>query len=297
MSNTSGSQAHRRLEPLRRFAQSKSAVVGATGLLILIVVAVFAPLIAPFDPNAQSGGSLLGPSGGHLLGTDQLGRDILSRMIHGARASLIAAAGAVVVGAGIGVPLGLLAGYLGRWVDAIAMRFVDLLLAVPGILLALVMIVALGSGRLNLVLAIGIGAVPEFARLTRVATLEIRDRDFVLAARGMGASTPDTLVRTVLPNVLGPIVIQVVVTASMAVVVEAGLAFLGLGTPPPAPSWGGMLQDARSYLYQSPSYGLFPGLCLVATVFCLDRIGRGLRLAVSGAGRQAAANVTTGGAV
>jgi peptide/nickel transport system permease protein len=286
----------RRLAPLRRFARSRSGVVGAVGLLILVVLAVFAPLVAPFDPTAQDGESLLGPSGTHLLGTDQLGRDILSRLIYGARASLIAAVGAAAVGAGIGVPLGLLAGYLGRWVDAIAMRLVDLLLAVPGILLALVMIVVLGPGRLNLVLAIGIGAVPEFARLTRVATLAIRDRDFVLAARGMGASTADTMVRTVLPNVLGPIVIQLVVTASMAVVVEAGLTFLGLGTPPPAPSWGGMLQDARSYLYQSPSYGLFPGLCLVVTVFCLDRIGHGLRHAVSGTA-QHATRVPTGGAV
>jgi peptide/nickel transport system permease protein len=286
-----------RLAPLRRFTRSRSAVVGAVGLLVLAALALFAPLVAPFDPAVQDGDPLLGPSGAYLLGTDQLGRDILSRLIYGARASLIAAAGAAAVGAGIGVPLGLLAGYLGRWVDAVAMRLVDLLLAVPGILLALVIIVVLGPGRLNLILAIGVGAVPEFARLTRVATLGIRDRDFVLAARGMGASTPDTMVRTVLPNVLGPIVIQLVVTASTAVVVEAGLTFLGLGTPPPAPSWGGMLQDARSYLYQSPSYGLFPGLCLVATVFCLDRIGRGLQLAVSGGGPHVATRVTTGGAV
>lgn len=294
---TSAPARRRRLAALHRFARSRSAVVGAVGLLLLVAVALLAPLVAPYGPAAQDGEPLLGPSGAHLLGTDQLGRDILSRLIYGARASLIAAAGAAAVGAGIGVPLGLLAGYLGRWVDAVAMRLVDLLLAVPGILLALVMIVVLGPGRFNLILAIGIGAVPEFARLTRVATLSIRDRDFVLAARGMGASTPDTMLRTVLPNVLGPIVIQVVVTASMAVVVEAGLAFLGLGTPPPAPSWGGMLQDARSYLYQSPSYGLFPGLCLVLTVFCLDRIGRGLQLAVSGGSQHLGTRVTSGGAV
>jgi peptide/nickel transport system permease protein len=298
MSTASNALAsRRRLAPLRQFTRSRSAVAGAVGLLVLVALAVFAPLVAPFDPTAQDGEPLLGPSGAYLLGTDQLGRDILSRLIYGARASLVAAGGAAAVGAAIGVPLGLVAGYLGRWVDAVAMRLVDLLLAVPGILLALVIIVVLGPGRLNLILAIGIGAVPEFARLTRVATLGIRDRDFVLAARGMGASTPDTMVRTVLPNVLGPIVIQLVITASMAVVVEAGLTFLGLGTPPPAPSWGGMLQDARSYLYQSPSYGLFPGLCLVVTVFCLDRIGRGLQLAVTGSGPHAETRVVTGGAV
>jgi peptide/nickel transport system permease protein len=265
-------------------------------LAVLAALAVLAPLVAPFDPAAQDGDPLLGPSGAHLLGTDQLGRDIVSRLIYGARASLVVAAGAAAVGAGIGVPLGLVAGYLGRWADAIAMRLVDLLLAVPGILLALVIIVVLGPGRINLILAIGIGAVPEFARLTRVSTLEVRERDFVLAARGMGAGTVDTMARTVLPNVLGPIFVQVVITSAAAVVAEAGLSFLGLGTPPPAPSWGGMLQEARGYLYQSPTYGLFPGLCLAATVFCLDRIGRGLQLAVGG-GRPVASRVTGRGAV
>ncbi|MDP4504140.1 ABC transporter permease [Nonomuraea turcica] len=287
----------RRLAAARRFARSRSAVVSAVGLATLAVMALLAPIVAPFDPAAQSGEPLLGPSGTYLLGTDQLGRDIVSRMIHGARGSLLVAAGAAAVGAGIGVPLGLVAGYLGRWADAVAMRVVDLLLAVPGILLALVIIAVLGPGRLNLILAIGIGPIPEFARLTRVATLEVRERDFVLAARGMGASTPDTMARTVLPNVLGPVMVQFVITASMAVVIEAGLSFLGLGTPPPAPSWGGMLQDARSYLYQSPTYGLFPGICLAATVFFLERIGRGLQLAVGGGGACAAARGIGRGAV
>ncbi len=286
-----------RFAAARRFARSRSAVVGAVGLAAIAVLALLAPIVAPYDPLAQGGEPLLGPSGTHPLGTDQLGRDIVSRIIHGARSSLIVAAGASVVGAGVGVPLGLVAGYLGRWADAVAMRVVDLLLAVPGILLALVIIAVLGPGRLNLILAIGIGAIPEFARLTRVATLELRERDFVLAARGMGASTPDTMLRTVLPNVLGPILVQFVITASMAIVIEAGLSFLGLGTPPPAPSWGGMLQDARSYLYQSPTYGLFPGLCLAATVFFLERIGRGLQLAVGGGSRGPAARGLGGGVV
>jgi peptide/nickel transport system permease protein len=268
-----------RFAAVRRFAGSPSAVVGAAGLLLLVAVAVFAPAVAPFDPNEQGAQNLLGPSGTHLLGTDELGRDIASRVIHGARTSLLVGAGAAAFGAVVGVPLGLVAGYLGRWVDAAAMRLVDLLLAMPGILLALVIIAVLGPGRLNLILAIGIGSVPEFARLTRAATLTIRERDFVRASRGMGAPVADTMFRTVLPNVLGPIVVQLVITASLAVVVEAGLSLLGLGTPPPAPSWGGMLQEARSYLHQSPWYGVFPGLCLALTVFFLDRVGRGLQLA------------------
>jgi peptide/nickel transport system permease protein len=269
-----------RFAVVHRFARSRSAVVGIGGLILLAAVAILAPVVAPYNPNAQAAQNLLGPSAAHLLGTDELGRDIASRLIHGTRVSLVVAFGAAALGAVVGVPLGLVAGYLGRWVDAVAMRLIDLLLAMPGILLALVMITVLGPGRVNLILAIGIGAVPEFARLTRAATLGIRERDFVVAARGMGASTPDTMFRTVLPNVLGPIVVQLVITASLAVVIEAGLSFLGLGTPPPAPSWGGMLQDARSYVYQSPSYGFFPGFCLAFTVFCLDRVGRGLQLAV-----------------
>jgi peptide/nickel transport system permease protein len=273
----------RRLAAVRRFARSRSALAGAAGLGLLVLMAVFAPWVAPFDPNEQSPEALLGPSGSHLLGTDELGRDIASRVIYGARASLLVGFGAAALGALVGVPLGLVAGYLGRWADAVAMRLIDLLLAVPGILLALVIIALLGPGRLNLILAIGIGSVPEFGRLTRAATLTIREQDFVVASRGMGASTPDTMFRTVLPNILGPILVQLVVTASLAVVVEAGLSLLGLGTAPPAPSWGAMLQEARSYLYQSPWYGVFPGLCLAFTVFCLDRVGRGLQLAVGAA--------------
>ena len=269
----------RRYPALRRYARSRSAVVGACGLLILILLALFAPWLAP-HPNQQGAENLLGPSTAHLLGTDELGRDIAARVIHGTRVSLLVGFGAAAVGAAFGVPLGLVAGYLGRWVDAAAMRLADLLLAVPSILLALVIIVVLGPGQLNLIMAIGVGAVPVFGRLTRAATLSIRERDFVVASRGMGAATPDTMFRTVLPNVLGPILIQLVVTASLAVVVESGLSLLGLGTPPPAPSWGGMLQEARSYLHQSPWFGVFPGLCLAFTVFCLDRVGSGLQLAV-----------------
>ncbi|MGH8793172.1 MAG: ABC transporter permease [Stackebrandtia sp.] len=270
----------RRLASARRFARSRSALVGASGLFLLIVLAVFAPLVAPYSPSAQDATNLLGPSGAHPLGIDELGRDVASRVIFGARASLVVGFGAALLGALVGVPLGLLAGYLGRWTDAVTMRFFDLLLAVPGILLALVLIALLGPGRMNLILAIGVGAAPEFGRLTRAATLSIRDRDFVVASRGMGAPAPDTMFRTVLPNVLAPVLVQLVVTASLAIVIEAGLSLLGLGTPPPDPSWGAMLQAARSYLYQSPWYGVFPGLCLAFTVFCLDRVGRGLQLAV-----------------
>lgn len=276
------------LRGVRNYLRLRSAVVGGVGLVFIIVIAILAPLLAPHDPTAQGGDALQGPSAAHWLGTDDLGRDITSRVMFGARTSLLVSFGSALFGAVIGLPVGLVAGYLGRWVDAVSMRVIDLLLAIPAVLLALVIIAVLGPGRLNLVLAIGIAAVPEFARLTRASTLSVRERDFVVASRGMGAPTADTMFRTVLPNVLAPITVQLVITASLAVVIEAGLSLLGLGVPPPAPSWGGMLQEARGYLHQSPTFGVFPGLCLAFTVFCLDRVGRGLRAAVGGPDRGGA---------
>lgn len=276
-----------------RYLRVRSAVVGGIGLMLIILVAVAAPLLAPYNPTAQGGQPLVGPSAHHWLGTDELGRDLGSRLIFGTRSSLLVGFGSALFGAVLGVPIGLIAGYLGRWVDATAMRVIDLLLAIPAVLMALVIIAVLGPGRLNLVLAIGVAAVPEFARLTRASTLSVRERDFVMASRGMGAPTIDTMFRTVLPNVLAPITVQWVIAASLAIVVEAGLSVLGLGVPPPAPSWGGMLQEARSYLYQSPTFGVFPGLCLAVTVFCLDRVGHGLRAAAGVTQRTGATAAAT----
>lgn len=285
--------ARRPSSGVRRYLGVRSAVVGGIGLVLIILIAIFAPLVAPYDPTAPGADSLIGPSAQHWMGTDELGRDIGSRVILGARASLLIGFGSALFGAVIGVPLGLVAGYLGRWIDAVAMRLVDLLLAIPAVLMALVIIAVLGPSLLNLVLAIGIAAVPEFSRLTRASTLTVRERDFVTASRGMGAPIADTMFRTVLPNVLAPITVQWVITASLAIVVEAGLSLLGLGVPPPAPSWGGMLQEARAYLTQSPTFGIFPGLSLAITVFCLDRVGAGLRAAAGVAQRTGSTTAST----
>lgn len=267
--------------PMGRFRQQPSAVIASAILAFMVLAAIGAPLISPHDPLATSADSLAGPSLEYLFGTDELGRDILSRLIYGARASFVVVFGAPLVAFAIGVPLGLLGGYFGGFLDSIIMRVVDLLLAVPGILLALLIVTLLGPSWINLILAIGIGSVPEFARLARAATLELRKLDFVAAAQSMGASSFDILLRTILPNALGVLLVQVVITASTAVLLEAGLSFLGLGTQPPTPSWGGMLQTARSYLYFSTWYSIMPGLALVTTVLCLDRIGRGLQVAFS----------------
>lgn len=266
-----------------RFRSQRGAMAGAIVLLIIALAALLASWIMPYGPVQQSTVQLAGPGGAHWLGTDELGRDQLTRLVFGARESLIVAFGSAVVGLVIGVPIGLVAGYLGRLWDAIPMRVMDFILALPYLMVALVVVAILGSSNFYLVLAIGFAAVPGFARLTRASALALRDQDFVVASRAMGASKGDTMVRTVLPNVLAPIIVQFIVTASVAVVVAAALSFISLGPPPPAPSWGGMLQAAEKYLYQDPWYGIFPGLALAIMVACLDRIGHGLQRAI-GAG-------------
>jgi len=267
----------------RRFRSERGAVIGAAVLVLIALAAIFAPWIMPDGPLQQSSAQLAGPSGAHWLGTDELGRDQLTRLVFGARESLIVAFGSAIVGLVIGVPIGLLAGYRGRLWDAIPMRVMDFILALPYLMVALVVVAILGSSNFYLVLAIGIAAVPGFARLTRASALALRDADFVVATRAMGASKSDTMVRTVLPNTLAPIIVQFIVTASVAVVVAAALSFISLGPPPPAPSWGGMLQAAEKYLYQDPWYGIFPGVALAIMVACFDRIGHGLQRAIGAA--------------
>jgi peptide/nickel transport system permease protein len=258
-------------------------VAGLAVLIVIALAAIFAPWITPYNPLQLGPDRLAGPTAAHWLGTDELGRDQLTRLVFGARESLIVSFGSALVGLVIGVPIGLLAGYLGRAWDVVPMRIMDFILALPYLLVALVVVTILGSGNFYLVLAIGIAAVPGFARLTRASALALRDADFVVATRAMGAGRGDTMVRTVLPNTLAPIIVQFVVTASVAVVVAAALSFISLGPPPPAPTWGGMLQTAEKYLYTDPWYGIFPGLALAIMVACFDRIGHGLQRAI-GAG-------------
>lgn len=262
---------------LARFLASSSGRLGLAIVGGLFLVAIFAPLIAPFDPFEQSRDTLAWPSWAHPFGTDELGRDILSRVIHATGNALLVAMGSAALAAFVGVAIGLVAGYLGRWVDMLLMRFVDVLLAAPSILLAMVIITLIGPSTVNLLIAISLSSIPTFARLARASSLSLREQEYVIAAKALGASDGDVMVRTVLPNLIGPLTVEMVVSASHAIVVAAGLGFLGLGTPPPAPAWGAMIQTAQAFLYYSPLYGVFPGLAVVVAIIGFSALGKGLQ--------------------
>jgi peptide/nickel transport system permease protein len=253
--------------------------LGLTGVLVL--VAVFAPWIAPYRPDEiHPIDSLTPPSARYLLGTDDLGRDILSRIVFGARVSLMVGAIAIGIAALAGVPLGLLAGYVGGRTDGLLMRFMDALLAFPAILLAIALMAVLGPTLHNAMIAIGIIYVPAFARITRANVLSLREKEFVEAARALGAGSLYVAALVILPNCLSPLIVQGSLGVANAILVEAALSFLGLGVQPPDPSWGSMLSFGRSLLSQAPWYATFPGLAIFVTVLSLNFLGDGLREAL-----------------
>jgi len=260
------------------FRRSPALVIGATIVLVLSVLALLAPVIAPYDPFAlDPSRRFLPPSAEHWFGTDQLGRDIWTRSLFGARVSLSTALSATALALVVGVPLGLISGYFGKWPDALIMRYVDVQIAIPGILLAMMIILLAGRGFIGLVVAIGIGSVPNFARIVRASTLSIQEEEYVAAVKALGAGHLYTMMRTILPNAMGPIIVQVVITAAVAVLLEASLSFLGLGTVPPTPSWGDMLQQGKGFMHQAPWYSIMPGVLLTITVLSLDLMGRGMQ--------------------
>jgi len=265
---------------LARVVARKGALFGVVFLGLLVLVAVFADLL-PIDPLAQDvASSLEGPSAAHWFGTDELGRDIMARVIYGARTSLLTAAGAVAIAGIIGVPIGLVAGFFGGWRDAVLMRAIDVLLALPAILFAMALIAVLGRSQTAALTAVGITGIPSFARVTRAQVLSLKKRDFVVAVEAFGASSGYSMFRTVLPNSWSPILVQIVVLSSVAILLEAALAFLGVGIPPPTPSWGEMLRTGKSYLYEAPYYAVLPGLVLTLTILSFDSLGRALSAAL-----------------
>lgn len=274
----------------RRTALARGAVPGARrrvnlpllvgGSLVVLVaaLALFAPLLAPHDPTAIDPGIRLQPPGpGHPLGTDRLGRDVLSRILYGGRVAVTVGSIAVLVGAGTGITLGLISGYRAGRVDAILMRAMDGLMAFPALLLAILVVAALGPGHAQVMVAIGVVLIPVFARLARAQTLAARAQEYVLAARALGAGEVRIVLGHILPNIAGPLLIQSTVAFSGAVLAEASLSYLGLGTQPPTPSWGGMLQEARDVLFVGPWMAIWPGVAIAAAVLGWNLLGDGLR--------------------
>ena len=272
----------RELSPGRRamlrLVRRRGAMLGLAIVLFFIVIAVFAPLIAPYDPVQTSWTAVRkAPSAAYWFGTDELGRDVLSRVIWGSRASLMAGLVSVCISMALGVPIGLLAGYMGGWVDGLISRFTDAMLAVPFLILAIALAAFLGPSLTNAMVAIGVSAMPVFIRLTRAQVLSVKVEDYVEAARAVGNPHWRIALRHILPNTLPPLIVQATLTIATAIIAEASLSFLGLGQQPPAPSWGSMLNTAKDYIDNAPWMAIWPGLSIFLLVLSFNLLGDGLR--------------------
>jgi peptide/nickel transport system permease protein len=270
----------------QRLLRNPGAVAGIVLILLFVLVAVFAPLLAPYDPTAQDlsiirPGVYPGPSAEHWLGVDQLGRDIMSRIIYGARSSLLIGVVSVGFGAAIGLTLGALAGAFGGWSDTLTMRGMDMMLAIPGLLLAIGVAAAIGRSQLSVMIAIGVVNIPLFARLLRGSMLSQRGSDYVLAARALGVKRGRIVVGHVIPNSIAPVIVAATLALATAIIDAAGLAYLGLGSDDPgAPEWGRMLAETQSYLQNAPHAAIFPGLAIVISCLGFYLLGEGLREAI-----------------
>ncbi|HUH92479.1 MAG TPA: ABC transporter permease [Casimicrobiaceae bacterium] len=272
----------RRVSPgrraLKRLARRRGAMVGLGVVVFFIAVALLAPVLAPYDPIATSWSAVRkAPSATHWLGTDEIGRDVLSRVIFGSRASLLAGVVSVSIALAFGVPIGLAAGYLGGWIDALISRMTDAMLACPFLILAIALAAFLGPSLTNAMIAIGISATPIFIRLTRASVLQVKVEDYVEAARAVGNSPLRIALRHILPNVVPPLIVQATLAVAAAIIAEAALSFLGLGQQPPAPSWGSMLNTAKNYIDNAPWMAVWPGLSIFVIVLSFNLLGDGLR--------------------
>ncbi|MBA89795.1 MAG: dipeptide ABC transporter permease DppC [Phyllobacteriaceae bacterium] len=266
------------------FSQNKGAVIGLYVFAIIAIIAIFAPVFAPHSPSLQNREALLMPpfwqDGGqltYLLGTDAGGRDVLSRLIYGARYSLFIGLVVVTLSVSVGVLIGLIAGFFRGWIDTAIMRVMDVILAFPSLLLALVLVAILGPGLMNAMIAIALILQPHFVRLTRAAVLSEREREYVVSARVAGASRLRLMFVTILPNCLAPLIVQATLSFSSAILDAAALGFLGMGAQPPTPEWGTMLADAREFILRAWWVVTFPGLAILVTVLAINLMGDGLR--------------------
>jgi peptide/nickel transport system permease protein len=262
----------------RRLLKRKGAVVGLIIIAAFVVMAVLAPLLAPYDPIQQSWSTIRKPpSQLHWFGTDESGRDLLSRVIFGTRASLLAGVVSISIALGLGVPVGLLAGYGGRWTDALISRITDAMLACPFLILAIALAAFLGPSLQNAMIAIGVTATPIFVRLTRGQVLAVKVEDYVEAARAVGNPPTRIALKHILPNILPALIVQATISVATAIIAEASLSFLGLGQQPPAPSWGSMLNTAQRFLTNAPWMAIWPGLAIFLIVLSFNMVGDGLR--------------------
>jgi ABC-type dipeptide/oligopeptide/nickel transport system permease subunit len=269
---------HRARRWWRRFARNRGAVFGLAVFLAIVFMALFAPMLAPYDPLAQGvGPANQGPTWAHWAGTDSFGRDMLSRIIYGARIALAVGIVSVVIALVIGVALGLAAGYYGGWADVVIMRVMDGLFAFPIIILAIAMMAVMGFGVKNVIIAVAVGFIAPFARVTRADVLAVKEEPYIEAARLGGVSSLAIIARHVLPNVTAPIIVQAALRVSGAIITEAGLSFLGLGPPPPTPVWGSMIAEGRNFIVMAPHISTIPGVALMVTIVGLNLLGDGLR--------------------
>jgi len=263
---------------LRRLLRQRMAPVAVGALLVVLICAVLAPVLAQHDPEATRPlEALRSPSSEHLMGTDQLGRDILSRTIYGARISLLIGFLAVTLSVIVGVPLGLVSGYFGGMVDHVIMRVMDTIIAFPQIILALAIVAAFGGGMVQVLVAISLGSIPPYCRVARAQVLSVREEDYIRAAQSMGSTNLRILAQHVLPNVTSPLIVQASLGVAFAILAEAGLSFLGVGVDPKTPTWGGMLSQALPIIRRAFHPSLFPGLAIFITVLAVNILGDALR--------------------
>ena len=262
----------------RTFRKNRTAFAGAVIAIVVILVAIFAPLIAPYDPLDQDVyHRLLSPQRGHLLGTDNFGRDSLSRIIYGARVSLIVGISSVLIGMVVGTSLGIIAAMKGGKAENLIMRTVDVLMSFPNLIMGLMVMAILGSGMGKLIIAIGIIMAPRFARITHAPTLAIKEQDYITAARALGFSDLRVIFRHALPNVLGEVLVMGTLWTATAIRIEANLSFIGLGVPPPTPTWGGIIREGMDYLSNASWISLFSGVAILITVLSFNMLGDGIR--------------------
>lgn len=262
----------------RRLKKNKAALIGGYLILFFILVAFFGPMLTVHDPEiVDYSNKLRSPDAEHWFGTDHNGRDIFTRIIHGMSITMFVGFLSVFLGMVVGVVIGIVSGYYGGWIDTIFMRFMDVLLAFPGILLAIAIAGVLGGSLMNVIIAVSVFSIPSFARVVRGSTLAVRKLEYIDAIRALGASDGRIIFRHILPNILSPIIVQATLRIATAILTAAGLSFLGLGAQPPTPEWGAMLNDGRPYMYEHPHVAFFPGIAIVVVVLAFNLFGDGLR--------------------